>query len=165
VFPVSIGFSSAWANLFSYGVYVNPSDDNILVVGKMASDPAVPQVFLDDVADGIAARLSETNVIEWFVSFGYMKVENEAAMAVTLIQDHVYVGLCSENASLMSRRHAIVKLTYAEGKMQWSKELKPYNNIVSSTMVLINIRHFSVVPGSTDRFMMAHQNYMHSYTN
>jgi hypothetical protein len=106
-----------YRNSYLYSVYLNEFDDNILLSGQNAENYTTS----DAEAQGFVMRLSSTGYIEWMTYVGFMALSSENTVSVIgNSTDNVYALQVSGSGTY---KFAILKLTYAEGKLIWSKTI------------------------------------------
>lgn len=112
-FPMSFGGFNG--HFITYGVDVNPSDNNFVMGGRSAN-----LTTWGDGYDGFVMRLSETGYIEWYNVITVYNGLHEHVGGVGISGSYVYALFYTETSE-PANTHAIVKVTYLDGYKEWSK--------------------------------------------
>lgn len=75
----------------------------------------------DDINDAFIARISPTVMMEWFVQVMFSQGKEDDLSAIITMGDYVYAFAHTFSDTNPEKQHSILKLTYAEGKLQWAK--------------------------------------------
>ena len=108
-------------------MFINTQDDNIIFCGLANSNSPMS---IGDGQDGYIIRLGQTGTVEWASTyFGYSSTD-ETIRACGVMGSYVY-GIVDQTGGYYN---AIIKMTYSEGKMIWSKSINFYNAVDSTTI-------------------------------
>ncbi len=136
-----------------YGITVDPSNLNIVVSGYTANIT----ITTGDVGDAYVMRLSTTGIIEWMSNI-YVGAatgsECSKMVGINAARNAVYASF--ERFDSPTSMVAILKLTYSEGKLVWSKRvnLKQTRNVLFYELYGSN--ELLIDPSDTSSFMLSH---------
>eukprot|EP00347_Sterkiella_histriomuscorum_P016948 403351237 len=172
VFPLAYG---QWGTegAYSYklktmGFTANDTDQNMISSGQgcTGNNNNIYMYSSGQGCDAYVMRISSTGGVEWFSQFNLGSNDNDFGMAVTLsplgAYGFVYGIILLENVPYNTNNHAIIKLTYNEGKMVWAKRILQTNLIDSSIIYLRQFQDFQVNPRNQSTFMGSGLSYLNT---
>lgn len=108
--------------MITYGFNVITDDKNILLSGTTKN-----LTHTDGATyDGFVMRLTPLGFIQWLSYLSFKQAADEYVGGVVYggsPDKFAYCMLHSSQTTVSLRKHAIVKLTYEEGKMGWAKTI------------------------------------------
>lgn len=140
-FPFVYGGNAA-GDMFLYDFEVIPTDNNIIHAGSSTN------ISLGWGQDAYIMRVTTTGLIHWYnhlmISSGVS--ERIKSLTYSATRSAVYTVW---HTSAATYKYAIVKLTYGEGKMEWSKYVPLITNSATGVVSFLQNLNLQIVPGST----------------
>eukprot|EP00347_Sterkiella_histriomuscorum_P011981 403370353 len=171
VFPLSYG---GW---YANGTYLyafmaksftaNDTDQNMVSSGLACTgNDDIYMYSAGDKCDAYIMRLSTTGAVEWLSQFNLGSQYDDYATALTLSPlgqyGFIYGIVLPEVATYSANSHALVKLTYNEGKMVWAKRILQRNLIDTTNFFLLQFQDFQTNPRNQSTFMGSGLYYINS---
>ncbi|CDW81956.1 UNKNOWN [Stylonychia lemnae] len=150
-FSMSFGSNCGTCYFYSNGFYLNKEDENIILVGQAA--PTNAFLINEDNDDGFIARISQTGWVYWLNQVSAQQNVEDAITAVTMSKGFIYCFFHNYGSTEPNRIHAILKITYEEGKIQWTKRIIPSNPIDSKSFIVSYMRYMVTNPYNDSQIM------------
>ncbi|CDW86063.1 cadg multi-domain protein [Stylonychia lemnae] len=161
-FSMSFGSNCNTCFVYTNGFYLNKDDENIILVGQ--ADPT-NAFFLNvdaDQDDALIARISPTGWVYWLNQVSSKQGVDDAITAITMSNGFIFCFFNNYGSTEPNRIHAILKITYEEGKIQWTKRIIPYNPIDTKSFVVASMRYMTVNPYNSSQIVSSLSFYWNS---
>ncbi|CDW83967.1 cadg multi-domain protein [Stylonychia lemnae] len=149
----SMSFGSNCGNCFFYsnGFYLSREDENMILVGQAA--PTNAFFINEDLDDAFIVRISPTGWVYWLNQVSANQNVNDAITSVTMSKGFIYCFFHNYGSTEPNRIHALIKLSYEEGKVQWTKRIIPSNPIDTNSFIVSFMRYMVTNPYNSSQIM------------
>eukprot|EP00347_Sterkiella_histriomuscorum_P005340 403356986 len=163
--PIALGKQALDLTNTYLNSFIGNDDDKNIVINGQARYNNLFTLNEGDYHDGFLARIQQNGGVVWWSQMTFLFLQDEfGGSSLMLMNEHVYAFIATFPGNTATRYHMVVKVTYSEGKLIYSKQLVTRSLIDTQANLFYRAGDMQVNPRNTSQFFTQYSVMADSFT-